>query len=135
VTIDELTEQVIGLAMKIHRTMGTGFLESVYHRCMEIELGQANLDFDSNSPLNVYYQGRIVGQFEADIVIKAPNVNLIIELKACENLCAAHEVQTVNYLTATGLDNALLINFGSAKLQFKRKHRQYKPRLVQNHPI
>ena len=74
-------------------------------------------------PINVYYDGVMVGEFKADIIVE--NL-LILELKAVNSLHIAHEVQLVNYLTATGINDGLLINFGSEQLQFKRKYRIYR---------
>ena len=118
--IDELTEEIIGLAMKIHRTLGPGFLESVYHKALALELRRSGLSVESEKNLKVFYAGECVGDFCADLLVDG---RLILELKAVLALTAAHEVQTVNYLVATQLDDALLINFGAPSLQFKRKRR------------
>ena len=118
--IDQVTAEVIGLAMKIHRTPGPGFLESVYQKSLAFEISRAGFLVDAEKPLQVRYEGLVVGDFVADLVI---DDRLIIELKAVQALTSAHEVQTVNYLTATGIDDALLINFGAASLEFKRKRR------------
>jgi GxxExxY protein len=120
---DPLTEQIIGLAMKVHRVLGVGFLESVYRKALLIELRKAGLRAEEEKRINVLYEGVSVGDFAADILVED---KVILELKAVEALIKAHEVQTVNYLTATGLDVGLLINFGSERLQFKRKFRQRK---------
>ena len=120
---DPLTEQIIGLAMKVHRVLGPGFLESVYRKALLIELRKAGLRAEEEKRINVRYEGVSVGEFAADILVED---KVILELKAVETLVKAHEVQTVNYLTATVLDIGLLINFGSERLQFKRKFRQKK---------
>ena len=125
--LKELTQQVIGMAMKIHSKMRSGYVESVYHRCMEVELAAANIPFESHKDLPVYYEGHLVGTFEADIVIIVDQM-LIIELKATETILKAHEVQLVNYLTATKIEDGLILNFGAEQLQFKRKFRTYRPR-------
>ena len=125
-TIDQLTEKVIGMAMEIHRHMGPGYSESIYHRSLEVELAAAAIPFESEVPINVFYKGRIVGKFAADLVITIGK-KLLIELKSCENIVKAHEAQTVNYLTATGIDDGLILNFGAQSLQFKRKFRLYRP--------
>lgn len=122
--IDEVTEEVIGLAMKVHRTLGPGFLESVYQKSLAFELTQTGFRIDAEKPIKVRYEGLVVGDFVADLLV---DDRLIIELKAVQALTTAHEVQTVNYLAATGLDDALLLNFGTSSLQFKRKRRQPKP--------
>lgn len=118
--IDQLTEEVIGLAMKVHRTLGPGFLESVYQKALTLELTRAGCHVDSEKPLRVLYEGVVVGDFVADLLV---DERLILELKAVQTLTVAHEVQTVNYLAATRVDDALLLNFGTSSLQFKRKRR------------
>jgi len=120
---DPLTEQIIGLAMKVHRTLGPGFLEAVYQRALLLELQTAGIRADADKRVSVMYAGVSVGDFTADILVED---RIILELKAVASLATAHEVQTVNYLTATGLELGLLINFGSQRLQFKRKFRQRK---------
>jgi GxxExxY protein len=120
----DLAGKIIGLAMKIHSTLGAGFLESVYHKALAHELTKAGIRFESEKPLSVFYDGVLVGEFVADFLIKN---ELIIELKAVQNLVPAHEVQTVNYLVATGKDVGLLINFGGELLEFKKKFRLPKP--------
>jgi len=120
---DPLTEQIIGLAMKVHRVLGPGFLESVYRKALLLELRSAGTKAEEEKRISVFYEGQSVGDFAADVLVED---KVIVELKAVESLSKAHEVQTVNYLTATGLDIGLLINFGSERLQFKRKFRQRK---------
>jgi GxxExxY protein len=119
-----LTEKVIGLAMKIHRTLGPGFLESVYVNALAYELRRAGLKIDMGERITVRYEDVIVGDFVADFVI---NGHLICEVKAMNSLSKANEVQLVNYLTATNRDFGLLLNFGAPSLQFKRKYRRSAP--------
>lgn len=116
-----LTQTVIGLAMKVHRTLGPGFLESVYRNPLAFELRRAGLTVDLDQRITVRYENVIVGDFIADLVV---NATLICELKAIAALTKADEVQVVNYLTATNHDIGLLLNFGTSSLQFKRKHRR-----------
>jgi len=120
--IDELTEKVIGCAYRVHNELGAGFLEKVYENALRIELAEAGLAVKQQHPIPVNYHGEVVGDFYADLMIED---SLIVELKAVQELCKAHEVQLVNYLTATGIDNGLLINF-SASVEVKRKFREYK---------
>jgi GxxExxY protein len=119
-----LTENVIGCAMKVHRQLGPGFLESVYRNALAFELRRARLAVAIDKHITVKYEHVIVGDFIADLVI---NDVLICELKAATALSKADEVQLVNYLTATNHDIGLLLNFGSPSLQFKRKHRRKLP--------
>jgi GxxExxY protein len=107
--------------MKVHRELGSGFLESVYRNALAFELRRAGLDVELDRHITVKYEHVIVGDFIADLVI---NDTLICELKAATALSKADEVQVVNYLTATHHDFGLLLNFGAASLQFKRKYRR-----------
>jgi GxxExxY protein len=116
-----LKEKVIGLAMKVHRALGPGFLESVYLNALVHELRRAGLSAEVAQRLTVRYENVIVGEFIADLIV---NETLVCELKAITSLSKADEVQLVNYLTATQHDFGLLINFGAPSLQFKRKHRR-----------
>ena len=120
-----LVRTVIECAKNIRRHLGPGYLESVYKNAMLVELKKQSLSYEIEKPINVYYENVLVGEFKADIVVE--NV-LILELKAVQSLHMAHEIQLVNYLTATGIDDGLLINFGSEELQFKRKYRIYRKR-------
>ncbi len=122
----DLAGKVIGLAMKVHSALGPGFLESVYHKALAHELQKAGMPFESEKPLTVIYDGILVGEFVADLLIEN---ELIVELKAIQNLATAHEVQVVNYLVATGKDVGLLINFGAERLEFKKKFRQARPKV------
>ena len=123
--VEVLIKIVMGCAMNIRRHLGPGYLESVYKNAMLVELKKHSLTFEVEKPINVYYDGVLVGEFKADIIVED---FLILELKAVQSLHMAHEIQLVNYLTATGIDNGLLINFGSDELQFKRKFRVYRKR-------
>jgi GxxExxY protein len=117
---EPLSSKVIGLAIKVHTELGTGFVESIHHRALEIELAEARLDFVSESPLAVSYRGRIVGNFTADLMLER---RLLLELKALEILTVSAEGQTVNQLKASGLNIGLILNFGVAPLQIRRNYR------------
>ena len=123
--VETLVRTVIECAKNIRRHLGPGYLESVYKNAMLVELKKHSLFYEIEKPINVYYDNILVGEFKADIVVE--NV-LILELKAVQSLHMAHEIQLVNYLTATGIDDGLLINFGSEELQFKCKYRIYRKR-------
>jgi GxxExxY protein len=127
-----LTEKVIGCAMKVHTKLGPGFLESVYQNALRYELTKTNLSVAVQRPIPVLYDGIAVGDFVADMVV---NEILIIEIKAAAALAPAHEVQLVNYLSATNIEIGLLLNFGAASLQFKRKHRTYIPAGSSQRPV
>jgi GxxExxY protein len=126
----DLAGKGIGLAMKVHSALGPGFLESVYHKALLYELKKAGMQFESEKSLNVFYDGISVGEFAADFLVEG---ELIVELKAIQGLTTAHEIQTVNYLVATGKDIGLLINFGGEKLEFKKKFRLPKQKVYPHH--
>ena len=130
-----VTEKVIGCAMKVHRQLGPGFLESVYRNALGFELRRAGFAVEIDKHITVKYEHVIVGDFVADVVV---NDVLICELKAAAALSKADEVQLVNYLTATNHDIGLLLNFGTLSLQFKRKHRRRStepPSVDLQHPV
>ena len=115
-----ITEKIIGFAMKVHRVLGPGFLESVYLNALVHELRRAGLSAEVAQRITVRYENVIVGEFVADLIV---DDHVLCELKAVSSLSKADEVQVVNYLIATNRDFGLLINFGAPSLQFKRKHR------------
>lgn len=120
--IDQITEIIIGCAYKVHNTLGEGFLEKVYENALCIELNDANLRVKQQVPVKVFYRDRVVGDYLADLVVEEC---IIIEIKAIRSIAKEHEVQLVNYLNATGIENGLLLNFGPS-VEVKRKFREYK---------
>ena len=114
----ELTEKIIGCAYRVYNKMGFGYLESVYEKCMLIELRKAGFDIEPQKPIKVQYDGEVVGDFIADTLV---NDTVILELKSVRKLVEAHEVQLVNYLVAAGKPVGLLINFGETRIDVKRK--------------
>jgi GxxExxY protein len=118
--VSELTRRIIGCAMAVHRALGPGFIEAVYHNALMHELRKIGLRVEVKPPLQVVYDGVIVGEFLPDAVVES---SVILELKGVERIAKAHEVQLVNYLTVTRIDIGLQINFGAASLEFKRKYR------------
>ncbi len=123
-TDDDLTQKIIGCAYKVHNTLGPGFLEKVYENALRIELEKLGLRVKQQEPINVEYEGQVVGEYYADLWVDA---RVIVELKAAQALAKEHEVQLVNYLTAKRIDLGLLLNFGPS-VQVKRKFREYKPK-------
>jgi GxxExxY protein len=121
---DDLTQKIIGCAYKVHNALGQGFLEKVYENALRIELEKLGFNIKQQEPINVTYEGQLVGEYFADLWVDG---RLVIELKAVQTLTQRHEVQLVNCLTATGIDNGLLLNFGPS-VQVKRKFREYKPK-------
>jgi len=118
--INVLTHKVIGCAYKVHNVLGPGFLEKVYENALKLELKKLALDVRQQVKLPVLYEDVQVGVYYPDLWIEG---QLIIEIKAALTLAPEHESKLVHYLTATGIDNGLLINFGSS-VQIKRKYRE-----------
>ena len=116
----DLCGEIIGAAMKVHSALGPGFLESVYQNALIWDLRKAGVKAEAERPISVRYDGQIVGAFTADLLV---NNSVIVELKASQSLAKAYEVPLVNYLTATGFDEGLLLNFGAERLEFKKKFR------------
>jgi len=123
ITTDQLITEIIECAKRIRRQLGPGFLEKVYKNAMVVELRKLNLNFETEKLIQVLYDGIVVGEYRTDIIVDG---KLILEIKATQDLSIANEVQLVNYLTSTQIDDGLLINFGADKLQFKRKYRIYR---------
>lgn len=122
--INNLTHAIIGCAFKVHNVLGPGFLEKIYENALKIEIGKLNIDVRQQQALQVLYEGQPVGTYYPDLWIDG---QLIVEVKAVQNLAKEHEMQLVHYLAATGIDDGLLLNFG-AIVQVKRKFREYKPK-------
>ncbi len=119
----ELTEEIIGCAYRVYNKMGYGFLESVYEKCLLIELRKMGLQVESQKQITVIYDGQNVGDFIADIVVED---QIIIELKSVRRVVKAHEIQLVNYLAATKKDVGLILNFDETSVEIKRKVRTVK---------
>ena len=118
-----MTEKIIGCAMKVHSVLGPGFLESVYALALAHELRRPGLGVECEKRITVKYEGVVVGDFSADKLVAE---KILVEEKAVQSLVPAHEVQLVNYLTATGIEIGLLLNFGAQRLEYKRKSRTYR---------
>ena len=111
------THIIIGCAMKVHSTLGNGFQESVYQRCLEIELNKTELTFAREFTMPIVYEGIQVGTRRVDFLIEN---EIMVELKAVIELEDVHLNQAKNYLEAYNVETGLLINFGGKSLQFKR---------------
>ena len=120
--VEELIELIKNCAKEVRKYLTAGFEEKVYKNALYIELRDHGLAVVTEIPLEVRYKGRLVGSYRADMLIEG---KVIVELKAVSSLTVMHEIQLVNYLTATGINDGLLINFGADKLQIQRKYRQY----------
>jgi GxxExxY protein len=113
---DELTYAIIGCAMKIHNTLGNGFQEVIYQRCLAIELKRAGLTFGREVEQTIYYESFDVGTRRADFVVEN---KVIVELKALIALEDVHLAQAKNYVVAYDFEKGLLINFGAKSLEYK----------------
>ena len=108
---------MIGAAYKVGNTLGSGFLEKVYENALAIEIRKVGLQAIQQHPIKVKYEGAVVGEFVADVLVQN---EVLVELKAVKALDEIHLAQCLNYLKATGLRICLLINFGNPKIEIKR---------------
>lgn len=106
---ERLTRDVLGGFFRVYRALGSGFLESVYTRALEVELGASGLRVAREVPVTVRYRGVEVGFYRADLLV---DDMVLVEVKAAAALATPHEQQTLNYLSATRLEVGLLLNFG-----------------------
>ena len=115
----ELTEKIIGCAMRVHNTLGNGFQEVIYQRALEIEMRKAGLRYAREMEMIIYYDGEDIGKRRVDFFVE--NI-VMVELKAITLLEDVHLAQAMNYVEAYKMEIGLLINFGAKSLQFKRVH-------------
>ncbi|KAA9040840.1 GxxExxY protein [Ginsengibacter hankyongi] len=114
---EELTHKIIGCAMKVHSTLGSGFQEVFYQRALDIEMRKQRLDFTREQEMIVFYDGIEIGTRRVDFFVED---KIMVELKAVSKLDDLHLAQAMNYLEAYNLPVGLLINFGSKSMEFKR---------------
>ena len=114
---EDLTGKIIGVFYTVYNTLGHGFLEKVYENALILELRKRGLGISQQVPIEVCYEGQLVGEYFADMLVEN---KVIVEVKALENIIKAHEYQLVNYLKATRMEVGLILNFGPEP-QFKRK--------------
>ena len=114
---EELTEEILGACFEVSNELGTGFLESVYEKALLIALRQKGLNVVSQAPVAVNFREELVGQFFSDLLVDG---EIIVELKVVKTLAPEHLAQVINYLRATGLETALLVNFGNRKVEYRR---------------
>jgi GxxExxY protein len=113
----DLSYQIIGLAMEVHRKLGYGFLEKVYENSLMILFRREGIRSEQQYPIKVYFEGEVVGNYVADILIED---KIIIELKCVEKINNIHKAQALNYLKATRMRLAIILNFAKDKLQYQR---------------
>ena len=115
--LEKTTYKIIGCGMKVHNTLGNGFQEVIYQRCLTIELEKAGLHFGSEIEQTIFYDSVNVGTRRADFIVEE---KVIVELKAIINLEDVHLAQAKNYVVAYDFSIGLLINFGAISLQYKK---------------
>jgi GxxExxY protein len=113
----ETSYKIVGLAMQVHTELGFGFLEKVYENALMIMFDENKIKGEQQVPIKVYFHNKIVGDYIADILVED---SIVLELKAVEKLIPIHKAQTLNYLKATNLKLAILLNFGKHKLEYER---------------
>lgn len=119
----ELTHNIIGCAMEVHKLMGNGFQEVVYQRALAIEMGLQGISFSREHVMSLDYKGHDVGTRRVDFFVED---SIMVEIKAIIDLEDVHLAQAMNYVEAYNLEIGLLINFGAKSLQFKRVHNNNK---------
>lgn len=115
--LNDLSGRVIGCAFTVLNTLGAGFLEKVYENALVNEMRAAGLAVAQQCGVKVHYNGMVVGEYLADLVVEDV---LLVELKTVKALHDAHRMQCTNYLKASGLRLCLLLNFGNSRLEIKR---------------
>jgi GxxExxY protein len=113
----DLTHEIIGAAMEVHKELGPGFSEVIYHKALLLEFNLRDIKFETEKKIDVCYKGEIVGDYFIDLLA---DEKVIIELKAVDLLSRIHEAQLISYLKATNCKIGLLINFGQKSLEYKR---------------
>ena len=116
--LNQITETIIGAAIRVHETLGPGLLESVYLACLTFELAEAGVSVETQRPIPVEYRGvRLECGFRADLIVERA---VIVEVKSLERLAPVHQAQMITYLRLTGCLVGLILNFKHAKLEFER---------------
>jgi GxxExxY protein len=113
----DITEKIIGAAMRVHAVLGNGFQEVIYQRALAIEMKYSNLSFEREYNMKIFYRDKEIGERRVDFFVER---KIMVELKAIIQLEEVHLAQAKNYLEAYNMEIGLLINFGSTSLQFKR---------------
>lgn len=115
--INIITEKIIGAAFNVSNTLGSGFLEKVYENALLIEITKSNLFVVRQQPIQVLYDGVVVGDYFADLMVEN---KIVVEIKAVKELNEIHQAQLMNYLVACQKQCGLLINFGKPRVEIKR---------------
>ena len=128
----DITEKIIGSAMRVHAVLGNGFQEVIYQRALELEMEEAGLRFTRELSMPIYYKGKNIGERRVDFFVEE---KIMVELKAIIQLEKVHLAQAKNYLEAYNVQVGVLINFGCISLVFKRlENQKFKPPIThENH--
>jgi GxxExxY protein len=113
----EITGNIIGSAMEVHRRLGPGFLESVYEEALSVELGLKKIRVERQMKLPVFYRDEIIKTFICDLLVEG---QVIVELKAAKQISEIDGIQVISYLKASGIETGLVINFGAKSLEYRR---------------
>jgi len=113
----DLSYKIVGIAMRVHSKLGYGFLEKVYENALMVLFRREGIEAKQQAPITVYFEEEVVGNYYADILVED---KVILEIKSVENIIDAHIAQSLNYLKATGLRLAIILNFSKEKLEYKR---------------
>ncbi|HNX32391.1 MAG TPA: GxxExxY protein [Holophaga sp.] len=125
--LETLTGQILEAAFDVSTELGPGFLESVYEGALCLVLQDKGLPTERQVPIPVHFRNHVIGQFCADLLVEG---QVILELKAAKALAPEHVAQTLNYLKATGLPVAMLLNFGTARLEYRRFDNRFAKRMI-----
>jgi GxxExxY protein len=117
IAFDELSNKIINLAIRVHKKLGPGFMESIYENALRVDLRKENIKFEQQKGIKVYYEGEEVGIHRIDLIIED---KIIVELKTVKEFEDIHIAQVISYLKATGLKIGLLLNFAKYTLKIKR---------------
>ncbi len=120
----KLTGQIIGAAMEVHRLLGPGFVEAIYQRALLQELQLRGLETEIERRIVVSYKDEVVGVHRLDMIVQKC---VVVELKAVSSIMDVHRAQAISYLKASGIEVALILNFGEPSLAFKRVVRSHQP--------
>jgi len=125
----ELTGQIIGAAIEVHRSLGPGYIETAYENALCFELEHRHISYERQKPLSVYYRGQLICEHRLDLVVERL---IIVELKAISAIENIHFAVLRSYLKAAELDHGLLLNFASVSLTVKRVGREQSARDIPN---
>ena len=117
----EITEQVIGAAITVHKALGPGFLEAIYEAALAAEFDHLGIRYERQKSIRIEYRGKVIGEHRLDFLVEG---RVIVELKSVQNLEDIHFAIVRSYLKATNLQSALLLNFASMPLTVKRVGRE-----------